>query len=213
MGNIFPEPNQKPPNVDNPESTGAYTEGFITTRRLYFLTWQADDLDLAMDLWGDPEVTRFIVAKGQLSEDEVKARLFQEIDSQKIHGIQYWPCFLKSNSNPVGCCGIRPYQPSKRIYEIGFHILRRCWGKGFAMEAARGVMAYAFKELSVAGLFAGHHPDNTASPHVLERLGFEYTHHAYYEPTGLQHPSYILNREAYFHVKNKKISPQSHKGN
>lgn len=176
-------------------------ENFITTRRLHFRTWQANDFDLAMDLWGDPTVTRFVVAGGQMSDDEVSARLLQEIDTQAKHGIQYWPCFLRSGDNPVGCCGIRPYDRSKNVYEIGFHILSRCWGNGFAMEAARGVMAYAFSALFVSGLFAGHHPDNIVSRHVLEKLGFEYTHDEFYAPTGLEHPSYMLYRDAYFRAK------------
>jgi len=183
--------------TDNSESTNAFTIGFIKTPRLYFKTWRPDDIDLAIDLWGDPEVTRFIVARGRMSNDEIRARLLLEIDNQKKHSVQYWPCFLSTNDTFVGCCGIRPYQPSKCIYEIGFHLIRHCWGKGFALEAARGVMQYAFKELSVAGLFAGHHPDNIVSPHVLEKLGFLYTHDEFYAPTGLKHPSYILNREDY----------------
>ena len=76
--------------------TGALSKSFITTSRLYFRTWREDDLDLAMDLWGDPKVTRFIVANGQMSEDEVRARLFQEIDSQETYGVQYWPYGIRT---------------------------------------------------------------------------------------------------------------------
>ena len=180
--------------------TGALSNSFITTSRLYFRTWREDDLDLAMDLWGDPKVTRYIVAKGYMSEDEVRARFLQEMDNHEKHGVQYWPCFLKSSDDFVGCCGIRPYDLSKKRYEIGFHFLSRFWGKGLAVEAARGVMQYAFKEFSVTGLFAGHHPDNIVSPHVLKKLGFQYTHDGFYEPTGLMHPSYVLDREEYFQV-------------
>lgn len=183
-----------------PKPTGAFAKGFITTRRLYFRTWQADDFDLAMNLWGDPNVTRYIVANGQMSEDEVSARLFQEIDSQETHGVQYWPCFLISDGNLAGCCGIRPYDLSKKLYEIGFHILSCCWGKGLAVEAAQGVMEYAFEVHDVAGLFAGHHPENIVSRYVLEKIGFHYTHDEFYAPTGLKHSSYILYRENYLQV-------------
>ena len=181
-------------------STGAFTKGFITTPRLYFRTWQADDFDLAVDLWGDPNVTRYIVAKGHMSDDEVQARLLQEIENQQKHSVQYWPCFLRSDDTFVGCCGIRPYHLPDKIYEIGFHLLSRFWGQGLAVEAARGTMNYAFQKLSVAGLFAGHHPNNIASPHVLEKLEFQYTHDEFYEPTGLMHPSYMLDRDKYFQV-------------
>lgn len=215
---FIPDPSKKLPMTGPSESTVAHTKIFIKTRRLYFRTWQADDFDLAMNLWGDPKVTRFIVAKGRMPEDGVRSRLLKEIDNQEKYGVQYWPCFLKSSDSFVGCCGIRPYKPSKEIYEIGFHVLSLCWGKGFAVEAALGVMDYVFRGLSVNGLFAGHHPENTVSRHVLEKLGFQYTHKEFYAPTGLKHPSYILYRENYFQVvqKNKETitatKPQRHKG-
>ena len=194
---FIPDPSKKLPMTGPSESTVAHTKIFIKTRRLYFRTWQADDFDLAMDLWGDHKVTRFIVAKGQMSEDEVRCRLLKEIETQEKQGVQYWPCFLKSSDSFIGCCGIRPYDLSKKLYEIGFHILSCCWGKGLAVEAARGVMIHAFGTLKVSGVFAGHHPDNIISPHVLEKLGFQYTHKEFYTPTGLKHPSYILYREKY----------------
>jgi hypothetical protein len=51
---------------------------------------------------------------------------------------------------------------------------------------------YAFTDLKGGGLFAGHHPKNDASRLLLIKLDFRYTHDEYYEPTGLQHPSYLM---------------------
>ena len=84
--------------------------------------------------------------------------------------------------------------------EIGFHIGSQHWGRGYATEAARAVMAYAFERLEVMGLFAGHNPKNEASRHILERLGFRYTHDELYEPTGLEHPCYLLMAEEYYEM-------------
>ncbi len=71
------------------------------------------------------------------------------------------------------------------------------WRKGYATEAARAIIKYAFTVLKVGGLFAGHHPENEASRLLLITLGFRYTHDAYYEPTGLQHPSYLMEAADY----------------
>ena len=171
--------------------------GFIETKRLTFRTWLDTDTELALGLWGDPRVTKFITVRGQLSEDEVRNRLRFEIDSEKKHGVQYWPIFLKLTKEHVGCCGLRPYNLSRGIYEIGFHIRADYWGHGFATEAALGVMDYAFKNLSVQALFAGHNPRNMISKHLLQRLGFRYTHDEHYAPTGLRHPSYMLTADEY----------------
>jgi ribosomal-protein-alanine N-acetyltransferase len=170
---------------------------FLTTKRLGFRVWSEDDFDLALGLWGDSEVTKLIDARGKLSEGQVRERLSQEISTAGSHGVQYWPVFLLENDEHVGCCGLRPYDESGKIMEIGFHIGSQHWGRGYATEAARAVMVYAFERLEVIGLFAGHNPKNEASRHILERLGFRYTHDELYEPTGLEHPCYLLMAEEY----------------
>lgn len=165
---------------------------FLTTHRLGFRYWHENDLDLAEALWGDNAVTRFIDARGQLSIDDVRKRLEMEIRNQNEYGMQYWPVFLIQSGQHVGCCGLRPYDRSKRIYEIGVHIRSDQWRKGYAREAAEAVIHHGFHQLGAAGLFAGHNPKNTASRYLLEKLGFRYTHDEYYPPTGLNHPSYLM---------------------
>jgi RimJ/RimL family protein N-acetyltransferase len=163
---------------------------FLASARLGFRCWTREDLPLALALWGNPQVTRLL--GGPLSPEEVQQRLAREIAQYKASGLQYWPIFLLTTGEHAGCAGLRPYRPSERIHELGFHLLPACWGQGLAEEAARAVIAYAFGTLGAKGLFAGHHPENAASRHVLEKLGFRYTHDEPYPPTGLLHPSYLL---------------------
>ena len=168
---------------------------FLKTTRLGFRRWSPADTELAMGLWGDPEVTRPI--GGPFSREQVEGGLAQEISTMASHGIQYWPIFLLASGQHVGCCGLRPYKPEQKIFEIGFHIRRAYRGRGYAREAARAVIDYAFSTLRVAGLFAGHHPANDPSRRLLEKLGFRYTHDEFYPPTGLSHPSYLLMAHEY----------------
>jgi ribosomal-protein-alanine N-acetyltransferase len=175
--------------------------GFLKTTRLIFRPWLETDIELALGLWSDPRVTKFIDTREKLSADDVRSLLFQEIASEKEYGVQYWPIFLRSNNDHVGCCGLRTYKPTQNIFEIGFHIRAEHWGYGFASEAALGVMGYAFNVLSVRALFAGHNPGNIASRHILLKLGFHYTHDEYYAPTGLYHPSYMLTDDEYRRIQ------------
>jgi RimJ/RimL family protein N-acetyltransferase len=163
---------------------------FLKSERLGFRCWSEADLDLAMGLWGDPEVTRLI--GGPLSEEQVRERLAREIATERSHGIQYWPMFLLGTGAHVGCCGLRPYRPAETVHEIGVHLRKAYWGHGYAREASMAVMTHAFRRLGAAALFAGHNPANQASRRLLTELGFGYTHDEYYPPTGLYHPSYLL---------------------
>jgi ribosomal-protein-alanine N-acetyltransferase len=165
---------------------------FLRTSRLGFRQWSVNDLPLALTLWGDPEVTRWI--GGPLPHEEVKARLDNEIASMTAYNVQYWPMFLLADDEFAGCVGLRPYKLEERIYELGFHVRPAHWRKGLAQEAALAVIAFAFGTVGASALFAGHHPDNEVSRRVLEKLGFRFTHEELYPPTGLNHPSYLLKR-------------------
>ncbi len=168
---------------------------FLHTRRLGFRTWTDADLDLAIGLWGDTEVTKLI--GGPFSIEQIRDRLAREISNMQAYRVQYWPMFLPATDVHVGCCGLRPYQLDQKIYEIGFHLRRAYWGQGLAVEAARAVIAYAFEQLQASALFAGHHPANTSSRRVMSKLGFRYTHDEFYPPTGLNHPSYLLRADEF----------------
>jgi [ribosomal protein S5]-alanine N-acetyltransferase len=171
------------------------TEIFATAR-LMARSWRADDLPFAMELWGDPAVMALIDARGQLTAAEVEEKLRTEIERERSAGVQYWALFERDGGGFVGCCGLRPWvsTPAETNFELGFHIVQRCWGKGFATEAARGALDYGWRELHLVKIYAGHHPDNHASRHILERLGFKFFDNVFYEPTGLLHPSYVCNR-------------------
>jgi [ribosomal protein S5]-alanine N-acetyltransferase len=168
---------------------------FLQSRRLGFRLWSDADMDLAVGLWGDPEVTRLI--GGPFSREQVQERLSCEIATMQAHGIQYWPIFLLGTAAHVGCCGLRPYRPAEGIHEVGIHLRKAYWGQGYAPEATHAVMTHAFKALGVKGLFAGHNPANEASRRLLVKMGFRYVRDEYYPPTGLNHPSYILTAEEF----------------
>lgn len=166
-------------------------EYFLTTSRIGFALWSDSDIDPAESLWGDPEVTRYICASGRFSEVEVQERLHREINEQRKSNVQYWPIYNLEDGDLVGCCGLHPHD--EKIYELGFHLRPKYWHKGYASEATNAVISYAFDVLQIEALFAGHNPKNTATERVLKKLGFQYTGHEFYEPTGLFHPSYRLS--------------------
>jgi [ribosomal protein S5]-alanine N-acetyltransferase len=56
--------------------------------------------------------------------------------------------------------------------ELGYWFEQAAWGQGFASEAARAVVRFAFAEARLLSLRSGHAADNVASARVLGRLGF-----------------------------------------
>ena len=60
----------------------------------------------------------------------------------------------------------------------------------------------AFSHLGFRALYAGHHPENIASAHILSVLGFTRTGAELYHSIGLMHPTCILTKEAYLRIRN-----------
>ena len=93
--------------------------------------------------------------------------------------------FKRTNGEPVlvGACGLGR-RPSGAV-ELGYWIARDHWGRGFATESARALLAIA-RALGLKRLEASYFADNPASGRVLEKLGFT--------ATGLRAPRYSCAR-------------------
>lgn len=74
------------------------------------------------------------------------------------------------DGEPVGLCGLvkRDTLPEP---DIGFSLLESQWGHGYAVEAARAVMAHA-RDLGIGRMLAITTPSNEASGRLLRKLGF-----------------------------------------
>ena len=166
---------------------------FLTTKRLGFRCWTARDESLAIDLWCNPQVT--VLIGGPWTREVVLERLAREIELQNQYRMQYWPVFLLAYGRHAGCAGLRPYESSQAIFEMGVHLFPEFWGQGIAREASEVIIPYAFGPLGATAIVAGHHPQNAASGRLLVKLGFTYQGDRLYIPTGLMHPMYLLRKE------------------
>ena len=72
----------------------------------------------------------------------------------------------------IGGCGVARSDSGP---ELGYWVGVPFWGQGFATEAARAVIDYAFCSLGHEALEAGVRVSNPASRRVLEKCGFQWT--------------------------------------
>ena len=79
---------------------------------------------------------------------------------------------MDCDGEPIGAISLRRVRSG--IYQLGYWLGEPWWGRGFATEAARRTVQFAFEELGANKLVAGHFLDNPASGQVLEKCGFRY---------------------------------------
>lgn len=72
-----------------------------------------------------------------------------------------------------GAVGLHP-DPVHPRAELGYWIGVPYWGRGYATEAARAVVAYGFEALKLHRIWATHFKDNAPSGRVLQKLGMRY---------------------------------------
>ena len=140
-----------------------------------------DDKDALMRVLSDPKSMRFY--PHPFSADEVERWINWNIENYEryLHGL--WAVILKDGDEFIGDCGITMQTIGEEtLPEIGFHIIRKFCGRGYATEAARACMEYAFTVLNYPAVFSYTPLRNAPSRRVAEKLGMRL--YKYFEKNG-----------------------------
>ena len=149
----------------------------IVTDRLRLRARAMDDFASTAALWADPLVTRFIGGR-PFSEEEAWARLLRYAGHWLYMGFGYWAVEERATGSFVGEVGFaenkkRDLQPSiHNIPELGWVLIPRAHGRGYATEAARAALDWGSTHLSSASTVCLIHPENCASIRVAGKCGF-----------------------------------------
>lgn len=142
----------------------------LETRRLRLRKFTMDDLDELAALRSDPLVMKYI---GEQSREKVKERLRYYISLYEPHGFGMWGVMHKAEAKLIGWCGLMFLEETPEV-EVGYGIARAYWGQGLMTEAAAASLNYGFNEIGLERIVAVAMPENTASRHIMEKLGMKY---------------------------------------
>jgi RimJ/RimL family protein N-acetyltransferase len=148
----------------------------LETPRLIMRGHRLADFDATAELWGNPDVVRYISGK-PFTREESWPRFLRHVGHWAIMGFGYWLLEQKDTGRFVGEVGFgefkREIEPSlSGVPELGWVLSPWTQGAGYATEAARAAIAWGeanLAERSFACLIA---PENLASMRVAEKLGF-----------------------------------------
>ena len=144
-----------------------------TTDRLILRSIKIEDLEdhLAMDL--DPEVVKYI--RPTPPPDEHRVFLKNRFAMQFAAGLGFWSVFEKGHQPGIGAfvgwALLVPLALEGPEVELGYRFVQRAWGKGYATQAARVIRDHGFEKTGLEEICAVTHPDNSASQHVLQKIG------------------------------------------
>jgi RimJ/RimL family protein N-acetyltransferase len=145
------------------------TKTILETERLLLRPPERRDISALVPLANDYDVAKnlstlphpYTVAHGE----EFVAR----VEAQRATGTDFnFAITRKADRAYMGGCGVHVKQGK---FEFGYWLGKPFWKQGYATEAARRLVEFAFDELQTESVWAGWYFDNPASGHVLEKLG------------------------------------------
>jgi len=143
------------------------------TPRLLLRRFTLDDTGLLLDLNSDPEVLKYLHEPVLTDHNHARQILTDIILPQYEKDLGRWAIHVKDDMRIVGWCGLK-YRPEIDEIDLGYRFLKKEWGKGFATEAARQTLDHGLNKLNLDIITGRAHIENTASLHVLEKIGMKY---------------------------------------
>ena len=168
----------------------------IETERLRLRAYSKEDFPACVEMWSDPIVNRYTSGK-PLTSEETWTKTLRNAGMWLVLGYGFWALEEKATGEFVGELGFADFQraiepPLTGMPEMGWVLMPRAHGKGYATEATRAAMAWGDRYFGPVRMVCLIHEGNAASFRIAEKLGFrEMTRTTYKENEVV-----VLTREA-----------------
>lgn len=140
------------------------------TDRLIVRTLTPEDADVYFQLHGDPEIMKYI--RPAKSRQECEQLLREHIEwNQSLFPFGRWLAEDKLTHEVIGSFVIIPINDSPHM-QLGYSLLKKNWGKGYASELTAAGLIYAFTKTPLEVIYAIAEDANVASQKVLTKAGF-----------------------------------------
>lgn len=166
----------------------------IVTDRLVLRRFRLDDAKALFAVIGDHVAMQYYPRTFEYSD--ALEWIDRNLRRYAEHGFGLYAVVLKETGEMIGDCGIvRQHVEGQPALEVGYHLRRDQWGKGYATEAANACLRYAFTRLGAQKVISLIRPENVPSRRVAERNGMKAEREVIHYD--LPHLVYAITREEY----------------
>lgn len=115
----------------------------IETERLLLREYTMDDFDALFEIMSDEETMKHYPSP--FDKDRTRGWITWNIGNYSKYGFGLWAVVLKETNEFIGDCGITVQDiDGELLPEIGYHIHKKYWRRGYGKEAARAVRDWVF---------------------------------------------------------------------
>ena len=146
----------------------------LTTERLHLRWLTPDDASFMLRIWNDPAFVRYVGDRGlRTAVDARQALCAGPMTLYERYGYGPYLLSLHLTGTPAGICGLFRRE-GLADPDLGFALLPRYCGLGYAREAADAVIAHARNDLGLTRMTAIVAPDNAPSRSLISKLGMSF---------------------------------------
>lgn len=146
----------------------------LETDRLILSWLTAADAGFILELLNEPAFIENVADRELRTEADAARYLAEKIlPSYERLGFGFYRVSLKQSESAIGICGLVKRDTLEQA-DVGFAVLTRYCGQGYAFEAAAAVMEYGRTALGLACICGVTAPGNRTSIHLLEKLGLKF---------------------------------------
>jgi RimJ/RimL family protein N-acetyltransferase len=149
----------------------------LITERLIVREWEAGDAEAALAIYGAAEVTRWLTPAMERVTDLAAMRgvlqAWIEAQPNMVQPRGRWAVQRRDDDTVIGGVSIRLLPPYHEDLELNWQLRPDAWGHGYAVEAGRALIRWAFTQ-EIDELFAAARPNNTRAVATARRLGMEW---------------------------------------
>ena len=168
----------------------------IETKRLYLMEMtEANMPDLRAILQDDQTMYAY---EGAFSEEETQEWFDKQQSNYENHKYGLWAAVLQKNGKMIGQCGLtQQIIEGRLVLEVGYLFNRAYWHKGYASEAARSCIRYAFMVIGFDDVYAIVRDTNLPSMNVAIRCGMTAKQRfiKHYRGIDMPHIAFSVKRE------------------
>ena len=167
----------------------------METKRLIHRELTMEDFDALHKILSDPQTMQHYPAP--FSQEETSRWIRRNMERYAEFGFGLWAVILKENGELIGDCGITMQNiHGQHLPEIGYHIRRDLWRRGYASEAAQACMDFIFTRTLFNSVYSYMKYTNEASYGVALKNGMTFIEE-YDDPINTRTRVYAITRKAW----------------
>lgn len=144
----------------------------IETERLILKDYTESDLDNVYKLKSDPLVWKFSSKEAVNDIEESRSYLTCVLKNYEEDRYDFQALYIRGTEEYIGEAGVLSFNRRNQRAVIGYNLLPKYWGNGYATEITMGLAKYLFEEVNAQRIEALVMEGNEASRKVLEKSGF-----------------------------------------